>query len=89
MTIVDETQHESHAFEADVAKLLHMMVHSVYSDKDVFLRELISNAADAWERLRYEASPILSYSEMIRNPASPSPSMPNNDASRLRTTASA
>ncbi len=55
MTVVDETQHESHAFEADVAKLLHMMVHSVYSDKDVFLRELISNAADAWERLRYEA----------------------------------
>ena len=31
------------------------MVHSVYSDKDVFLRELISNAADACERLRYEA----------------------------------
>ena len=55
MTVVDETQHESHAFEADVAKLLHMMVHSVYSDKDVFLRELISNAADAWERLRYES----------------------------------
>ena len=42
-------------FEADVAKLLHMMVHSVYSEKDVFLRELISNAADASERLRYEA----------------------------------
>ena len=55
MTVVDETQHESHAFEADVAKLLHMMVHSVYCDKDVFLRELISNAADAWERLRYES----------------------------------
>ena len=32
-----------------------MMVHSVYSDKDVFLRELISNAADACEKLRYEA----------------------------------
>ncbi len=42
-------------FEADVAKLLHMMVHSVYSDKDVFLRELVSNAADACEKLRYEA----------------------------------
>jgi molecular chaperone HtpG len=55
MTAVDETQCESRAFEADVAKLLHMMVHSVYSDKDVFLRELISNAADACERLRYEA----------------------------------
>ena len=46
---------ESRAFEADVAKLLQMMVHSVYSDKDVFLRELISNAADACERLRYDA----------------------------------
>jgi len=46
---------ENHTFEADVAKLLHLMVHSVYSDKDVFLRELISNAADACEKLRYEA----------------------------------
>ena len=40
------------AFEADVARLLHMMAHSVYSEKDVFLRELISNAADACEKLR-------------------------------------
>ena len=46
---------ESRTFEADVSKLLHLMVHSVYSDKDVFLRELISNAADACEKLRYEA----------------------------------
>ena len=50
-----ERQPENRPFEADVSKLLHMMVHSVYSDKDVFLRELISNAADACERLRYEA----------------------------------
>jgi molecular chaperone HtpG len=42
-------------FQADVAKLLQLMVHSVYSDKSVFLRELIANAADACERLRYEA----------------------------------
>jgi molecular chaperone HtpG len=49
------TTTESRAFEADVAKLLNMMVHSVYSDREVFLRELISNAADACERLRYEA----------------------------------
>jgi molecular chaperone HtpG len=55
MTVVDKTQPENRAFEADVAKLLHMMVHSVYSDKEVFLRELISNAADACEKLRYEA----------------------------------
>ncbi|MFL5060298.1 MAG: molecular chaperone HtpG [Xanthobacteraceae bacterium] len=53
MTVVEEG--ESRPFEADVAKLLHLMVHSVYSDKDIFLRELISNAADACERLRYEA----------------------------------
>lgn len=46
---------EKHVFEADVARLLHLMVHSVYSDKNVFLRELISNAADACEKLRYEA----------------------------------
>jgi len=55
MTAVDEAKSESRPFEADVAKLLHMMVHSVYSDNDVFLRELISNAADACEKLRYEA----------------------------------
>ena len=48
-------QAESRAFEADVSRLLHLMVHSVYSDKDIFLRELISNAADACEKLRYEA----------------------------------
>jgi molecular chaperone HtpG len=46
---------QTHAFEADVSRLLHLMVHSIYSDKDVFLRELISNAADACEKLRYEA----------------------------------
>lgn len=46
---------EEHVFEADVRRLLYMMVHSVYSDKQVFLRELISNAADVCEKLRYEA----------------------------------
>src|SRR3954454_2871699 len=43
---------ESRSFEADVARLLQLMVHSVYSNRDVFLRELISNAADACEKLR-------------------------------------
>ena len=43
----ESAQSEQHPFEADVAKLLHLMVHSVYSDKSVFLRELIANAADA------------------------------------------
>ncbi|PBB23406.1 MULTISPECIES: molecular chaperone HtpG [unclassified Mesorhizobium] len=52
---MDTKATETRAFEADVSRLLHMMVHSVYSDKDVFLRELISNAADACEKLRFEA----------------------------------
>ena len=65
MTAADQKEKESppseaqpfqaQPFQADVAKLLHLMVHSVYSDKSVFLRELIANAADACERLRYEA----------------------------------
>ena len=57
MSVTEQTEGkaESRPFEADVAKLLHLMVHSVYSDKSVFLRELIANAADACERLRYEA----------------------------------
>jgi molecular chaperone HtpG len=54
-TVTEEDRAESRPFEADVAKLLQLMVHSVYSEKSVFLRELISNAADACERLRYEA----------------------------------
>jgi molecular chaperone HtpG len=46
---------ENHVFEAEVSRLLHLMVHAVYSDKDIFLRELVSNAADACEKLRYLA----------------------------------
>jgi molecular chaperone HtpG len=46
---------ESHAFQADVARLLDLMVHSVYSERDIFIRELVSNGADACEKLRCEA----------------------------------
>jgi molecular chaperone HtpG len=61
MSIADAVTSESRTFEADVSKLLHLMAHSVYSDREVFLRELISNAADACERLRFEgiAAPAL------------------------------
>ncbi len=52
---VAETPTQSHPFQAEVAQLLHLMVHSVYSETDTFLRELISNASDACDKLRYEA----------------------------------
>jgi molecular chaperone HtpG len=54
MTITD-TPAESQPFQAEVSELLHLMVHSVYSETDIFLRELISNASDACDKLRYEA----------------------------------
>ena len=50
-----EAATSTQSFEADVSRLLHLMVHSVYSDRDIFVRELVSNAADACEKLRYEA----------------------------------
>src|SRR3979490_1022720 len=49
------TAPESQPFQAEVAELLHLMVHSVYSETDIFLRELISNGSDACDRLRDEA----------------------------------
>src|SRR5256886_8292095 len=50
-----DTPVESQPFQAEVSELLHLMVHSVYSETDIFLRELISNASDACDRRRYEA----------------------------------
>lgn len=54
MTTSDTATH-TQPFQAEVSELLHLMVHSVYSETDIFLRELVSNASDACDKLRYEA----------------------------------
>ncbi len=52
---MSDTATETRAFEAEVAQVLHLVTHSLYSHKEIFLRELISNASDACDKLRFQA----------------------------------
>ena len=81
MTNATDTLPMSQPFQAEVSELLHLMVHSVYSETDIFLRELISNASDACDKLRYEA---IAKPELISDGEAPKISIaPNKKANML------
>src|SRR5215813_4147497 len=64
--MTDTSQRETLGFQAEVRQLLNLMIHSLYSNKEIFLRELISNASDACDKLRFEA---LTNAELFENDA--------------------
>ena len=86
---MNDTITEQHAFGAEVGRLLDLVVHSLYSEREIFLRELVANAADAMDRRRFEAltDPVLSPAARRQDPHRPRQAGPHPAASP--TTASA
>ena len=54
-TTANTMSKQTHSFQAEVKQILHLVTHSLYSNKEIFLRELVSNASDACDKLRFEA----------------------------------
>ena len=84
-----DTQIERHGFGAEVGRLLDLVVHSLYSEREIFLRELVANAADATDRRRFESltHPALALPERAAIRIVPAQARPHPD--HQPTTASA
>ena len=67
------SQKETHHYQAEIQQLLDIVIHSLYTDKEIFIRELISNAADACEKLRFNQSSGKPSSSPTSRRASPWP----------------